>query len=746
MKNKSILLSITLASLLSADTIKSVEFINLTKMSTTLAKETFSISENEDVKTAKINKAIKDFYSYGYFDDITVTQENGVLKFLFKEKPSIANVDITGYKTRDEDIDELKNSIDLKKGMMYSTKKIKSAKDALLKKLESEGYINSVVEVEIENLNENALAVTFNVNKGDEIVIKNANYFGAKNLEQSDFEYVTANKEEEFASWFITQNDGELNTEQLEYDGKRIQELYFEHGYLDARVEDPFVSVDFASNQADLDFYIDEGIQYKLNKVTIYVDPELAKADELREEMKLKEGRVFNLKTMRRDVDFIKTQIADKGYAFAQVTNDIQKNKEKATVDLILNVIPGQKVFIRDVKITGNSRTLDRVIRRNVYLAPGDLFSQTDFKESKNKLKRTGYFDDITLEQKRVSEDKMDLVVKVKEAPTGNIILGGGYGSYDKVMVNASINERNLFGSGIATAFSVDLSAVETEFNISINNPAISDSKYSGSINIYNKDQEYSRSDDDYELDKTTKGFTVGVGREIIRNLNAGLNYKLDFVNEDYEYVAGHTGAEAKDQDYVTSSLIPYLNYNTTDDYLLPRSGIKAGTSLEYAGVGGDSKFIKSNTYFKYFYSLNDSFDLDWIVRYRAQVNFLIDNGQINQGDSLYLGGTKSLRGFESFAFGPDDPVINDPYKRMFANSLELSFPLVAQAQIRWGVFYDYGMIGENSFSKDKRSSIGAILEWNSPFGPLQLYFAEPLDDEPTDDTSSFEFALGSSF
>ncbi|RXJ70233.1 outer membrane protein assembly factor BamA [Halarcobacter ebronensis] len=744
MKRKSILLSITLASLLNADTIKSIEFINLTKMSTTLAKETISISANEDISTEKINKAIKDFYDYGYFEDITVTQENGVLKFLFKEKPSIANVEITGYKSREDDKEELKKEINIKKGMMYSTQKIKSAKEALLKKLEADGYINSVVEVEIEKLNEDALAITFNVNKGDEIIIKKANYFGAKNLEQSDFEEVTANKEEEFASWFITQNGGELNSEQLEYDGKRIQELYFEHGYLDAKVEDPFVQVDFASDQADLDFYIDEGIQYNLKSVTIYVDPELAKASELKEEMTLKEGRVFNIKRMRDDIDFIKTKIADQGYAFAQVTQDIKKDEKEGTVDLVLNVIPGQKVYIRDVKITGNSRTLDRVIRRNVYLAPGDLFSQTDFKESKNKLKRTGYFDDVTIEQKRVSEDKMDLVVKIKEAPTGNIILGGGYGSYDKVMINAAINERNLFGSGISTALSVDLSSVESEYTISIVNPAIADSKYTGSFDLYNRDQEYNTKDY-YDMDKTTKGFTIGVGREIIRNLYGGLKYKLDFIKEDYEYISTYTGAKAKNEDYVQSSLIPYVNYDNTDDYLVPRSGMKVGTSVEYAGVGGDSKFVKTNTYFKYFYSLNSLYDLDWILRYRAQVNFLIDNGKINQGDSLYLGGTKSLRGFESYAFGPDDPVIDDPYKRMFANSLELSFPLVGSS-MRWGVFYDYGMIGKNTFSDINRSSVGALFEWNSPFGPLQLFFAQPLDDKPGDETSSFEFALGSAF
>jgi outer membrane protein insertion porin family len=749
-KKKGILLSIALASFMNAEGIKSVEFINLTKISPTIAKDTFSIEESEELDVSKINQAIKDFYKYGYFEDITVANEDGVLKFIFKEKPSIANVDITGYKSREEDIEEVKNKIGLKKGIMYSPKRVKEAKEKLLQELETEGYINSVVEVEVEKLNEDAVYITFNVNKGDEIVIKKVNYFGAENLENTQFEKVTANKEEEFASWFFTQNDGELKADQLQYDGKRIQELYFEHGYIDAKVDNPFLEVDFASNQADLDFYIDEGIQYTTNKIKIYVQSDLIKPEFLYEDLKLKEGRTFNIKKLRRDVDYIKTKISDFGYAFTQVKYDIKKDEKNGTVDIVYNVVPGDKVYIRDVKITGNSRTLDRVIRRNIYLAPGDLFSLTDFNDSQNKLKRSGFFDDIRIEQKRVSKDKMDLVVKVKEAPTGNIILGGGYGSYDGFMINTALNERNIFGSGLGLSISADLSKRRSNLSFKIINPAIRDSKYHGDIDIHNSRTEINN--DDYDLDKDVKGFSVGLGREIIRNLKAGARYRLDFIDETYDYdndfvkVAGKKYYE--DTDYVTSSITPYINFDNTNDYYFPTSGIKVGTSLEIAGLGGDSEYLKSSSYFKAFYSLEDRFDLDWVLRYKLQANFLVDNGQINQGDSLYLGGTKSLRGFKSYAFGPDNDngEIEDPYKEMAATSIEFSLPLIPDANMRWGLFYDYGMIGQDSLSDIQRSSVGALFEWVSPFGPLQLIFANPLDDESGDDTSSFEFSLGSSF
>ncbi len=750
MKKKSILLSMTLAVILHAEQVTSIEYVNLTKISTTIANETLEIKVGEELDIKKVNNSIKKFYRFNYFDDILVASNNGKLQFIFKEKPSIANVDIIGYKSREDDIEALKKQIGISKGNLYSTKKIKKAKKALLEDLERAGYINSVVEVEIENINENSVSVTFNVNKGDEIIIKKVNYFGSNKLTRSDFESVTANKEEEFASWFITQNSGELNAEQLKYDNARIREVYLENGFMDAKVDNPFLEVDFASNQAELDFYIYEGKQYKVNKINIFINKDILNPEFFYDYLKLKEQKIFNIKKLRDDLEFIKTKIADLGYAFTRVKYDLKKDDKYGTVDVIYNILPGEKVYIRDVKISGNTRTLDRVIRRNVFLAPKDQFNLTDFNDSKNALKRSGFFENVVLEQKRVSENEMDLIVKVEEAPTGNIILGGGYGSYDGFMVNAALNEKNLFGSGLGLSVSADLSKRKSDLSIKLINPAIRDSKFNGFFDIHSNTIEINN--EKYDLDKKVKGFSVGLGKELIRNLKVGATYRLDFIKEEYDYEDNFSFESDKnyyeDTDYVTSSVTPYINFDNTNDYFFPTDGIKVGTSLEFAGLGGDSEYLKSSSYFKYFYSLENNFDLDWVLRYKLQAKFLIDNGQINQGDSLYLGGTKTLRGYKSYAFGPDneDGVIEDPYKSMASTSIEISFPLIAEAKMRWGVFYDYGMIGEDHLTDIKRSSTGALFEWISPFGPLQLIFAQPLDDEKGDDTSSFEFSLGQTF
>ncbi len=542
-----------------------------------------------------------------------------------------------------------------------------------------------------------------------------------------------------------------MKIDQLKYDARRINDLYFEKGYLDADVKEPFLDIDFASNQAKLDFFITEGEKYTTSGIKIYLDSSIVDPETIYPELKLIIGNTFNIKKLRQDQELIRTKVADKGYAFVDVKFDLIKDEKNKKVDIVYNVIPGKKVYINDVKISGNTKTLDSVIRRNVYLAPGDLYNLTDFKDSTNKLKRSRFFENVVIEEKRVSDEKLDIIVKVTEAATGSLVLGGGYGSYDKFMVNGSISEVNMFGSSLALGLSADLSARSNRFEVSLKNPAINDSDYNGEVEVHNSEVEINRSV--YESVINTQGFSFAVGKQLFRDFYAGARYRLDSIEENYNYDSDFleerdkTKEIYKTQDYISSSITPYVNFDNTDDFYFPREGVKAGTSLEYAGVGGDSKYLKSTTYGKYFYSLEDLAELDWVFRLKTQVKVLVDNGQINQGDSLYLGGAKTLRGYKSYAFPANESGYKtDPYKNLWANSAEMSFPLVPSAKMRWGIFYDYGMIGQDSFDDIKRSGSGALFEWISPMGPLQLIFAKALDAEAGDDTSTFEFSLGSSF
>lgn len=741
MYKKIILLLLIISSyLFSSEQFNEIKFKGLTQISQGVALETLNFKEKNSYTNEEINKSIQEFYKFKYFTNIWVTNEDKILNFHFKEKPFIAKLEMSGYKNREDELKVLYSSMGVKKGTMYSQKKISIAKKALLLALEREGYINSVVEVEIENINETSVIVKFNVNKGDEITITKITYKGAKALSEDDFEDVIANKEGDCCfTWFFGQNDGEMNFEQLEYDSARIRDLYLQNGYLDAKVTAAYSKIDFNTNTASIEYTITEGNQYKLNNTIIYLDESIMKVEELYPQLKLEKDDVFNIAQLRKDQEFIKTQVANKGYAFTVVNFDIKPNKSKKTLDIIYNVTAGEKVYINDVVISGNSRTLDRVIRRNVYLAPTELYSLTDFKDSKNALQRSGFFETVDIQQKRISANKMDLIVKVTEAPTGNLILGGGYGSYDGWMINASVNDKNIFGSGLNLGFSFENSSKKTSYEISLANPSINDSKYNGSINLHRNEYEVTSTDTTIG-DKTTieEGFGVGIGRSLNRHTRIGTNYSYDTTDVSYAIATNLNST------FITSSITPYINFNNTDDYFVPRSGITAGTNLKYAGIGGDAKYMLSSTFFKYYYSLEDATDYDIILRYKNNLKAIIDNGNIPDDTTFYLGGPRSVRGYSSYAFQPVDT--DHPYKRTFTNTVELSFPLIPSAKMRWALFYDYGMIGEDSFTDVKKAGQGLVISWYSPVGPLQFIFARAVNPDADDKTSNFEFSLGTKF
>ncbi len=739
---KLLLLPILSTAIMASEQINSINFEGLSRISSKVALETAQIKKGDNLETFKANKALKEFYKFGYFDDISIENNNGNIVFKFIEKPSIVNIEINGYKSREDDKELLYSAMGIKKGSMYTDLRIANAKASLLEMLQQEGFYNSVIEVNIEKISPKSIAVKFDVNKGSEIVITKINYHGAKAFDLSDFEGVVANKEKESFSWMLGRNDGKMKLDQLKYEHARIKELYLGNGYLDAKVTKAFSKIDFNTNISEVNFSITEGIQYNVGDILIFLDSNIKDPKEIIEKLKLKKGKAFSIKNLRNDIETIKSTVADLGYAYAQVKYDIRKDKENKIASVNYNVLPGKKVYINDVIISGNTRTLDSAIRRDIYLAPTDLYSLTDFKESKNSLQRSGFFEGVDIQQQRVSEDKINLLVTVTEARTGNIMLGGGYGSYDGFMINAGINDKNIFGSGVNLGFSIDTSERTQNYNISVQNPSINDSKYSGSFNIYNKESSY---EDDYT--DNSNGFALGIGKRFNRHTSGFINYRLSNIDRDYSsstYTTTYTQVDGK---WTTSSITPSISFNNTDDYYLPRSGIAANTSLELAGLGGDTSYIKSNTSFKTYYGLADYLDFDMILRYKATLSIyenLNDDGIIRDA-GFYLGGPRSLRGYESYAFGYSEDNGYEVYDRMFTNSIEASIPLIESAKMRLAFFLDAGAIGAQDFDTTK-AGYGAALEWTSPMGPLTFIFSSAINPDPTDHTSSFEFSMGNQF
>jgi outer membrane protein insertion porin family len=758
MKKFFALLLLFMALTLSAEVVKTVKFDGMVHISKTVALRMLPFEVGDDVGMADIDTAIKRYFEQGYFNDILAELEDGVLTFHFKEKAVISQVELKGWKENDDDVKE--GVIQIKKGTLYDEKKIEAAKRRIIEAISQEGKIDSVVEVKTKHLENGSIKVTFIVNEGEEIIIEKIAYSGVYGLDPDDFDDVIANKEHEFMGWFWGRNDGKMHLRDLEYDNLRIRDYYMQYGYLDAKVDEPFTRVNFDSYKADMSYQVTEGEPYTISKVTIYQTKEIVTNNEIKELIELKAGDIFNIKTFRKDSQKIKTLIADHSYAFVQVLPDLKKDKKNHTVEVVFKVIPGEKVQIRNVLISGNTRTLDRVIRRELYLAPGDMYSLTDLKDSRNALGRLGFFDGTTIEEKRIDTHSMDLIVKVKEAPTGNIQLGGGYGSYGGIMLSIGVNDRNIWGSGINVGVKAEKSQTSQNYSFNISNPRMNDSDFSGNFSVYHSTYEYN----DYTT--ITDGVSIGTGHRFSRHISGYLGYS--YSKNDYEfgsdfnasqYGVGNYYFEAYDK----SAVIVSLTWDNTDDYYLPREGFVLSQSFEKSGLGADANFLKARTNFSKYIGLDEYVGFDAIFRYKARYYAIIDNGYVPLAEKFYMGGIGSVRGYESYSLSPmiKDATGYDTYNgvpirriggtQTFSNNVELSFPLIPKAKMRLVTYLDWGIISDN-ITKDllvnevSRAGYGAGIEWFSPVGPIQLMFSKAIDPQPGDKTSNFEFTMGQRF
>ncbi len=689
---KSVFLLLLGAVLANAQQITSINFKGLVHLSPETAKEIMGLKVGDELSGDSTDRAIAKLFRQGYFDDIYIENEGGDVTVTVKEKPSIARIDIKGVVTNDKTaIDGL---INIKQGNMYDELAIERAKERIRQYYESKGYFDTIVDVTKEPVagNESSLFVTMNINRGENIIIENVNLVGAKLFDYDDVEPVVANKEREFMGWMWGRNDGKVKLFELPNDPARIQDKYYQKGYLDATVSNPYLNAYMDNYTADLTYYVTEGEQYRVSSVDIEA-PEFLELDKekILKDFRLESGDVMNSARLRQDMKKLDDIVADKGYAFVRINPKTEKNVEDKTVSIVYEVVPDEKVYIRNVQISGNDRTVDRVVRRELYLTEGNLYSRTDLQDSKDALKRTSYFDDVEIEEQRVGANQVDLLVKVKEASTGSISGGIGYGSSDGLLLNASLSDTNVFGSGMKGVVSVDRSDNELSGQIGLTNPRLFDSEYSLGGTLYANDYNWN------SYDEKSYGLNVVVGRKLTRNLSASLGYIIEQSRisglSDVLKTVGY-----KDGKSLKSSLIPSITYNSTDDYYLPRTGIIASTSLEFAGVGGDEKFLKSRTNFNWYQGIREWVDYDLIFRFKSSFGKIWDRGWVPINERLYLGGIRNLRGFESRTVSPKVKVSSGSWYETggdmsFNSSAELSFPLIERVKMRGVLFFDYGVI-----------------------------------------------------
>ena len=659
---------------------------------------------------------------------------------------SLPNITGTISKVNANGIDEakLKAITGIKAGDQYSVAALQAAKATIERALKTSGYIDATVNVDAKQVDD-GIKVTFDVNKGDTIKIKKVTFVGNKVLSDSVLEDAVVNKKGGLFSWLT--GSGKAVPSQLEADAARIRDEYLKRGYLDVQIDKPLMKTDFASKTAEVTYTIrNEGQPYTVGSVSLAPVAGLDN-NKLNEDIKLKSGKVFNVDTLRKDLNKLIEDAANKGYAFANAQPRFRKHDDTHTIDVNYVLNPGEKIKINDVKISGNTKTKEHVVRRYVYLAPGDTFNLQDLKDSRDELQRTGYFDSVEIVPKKIGGNSVDLDVNVQEGQTGSIMAGLSYGSYDGLGVSASLSDKNVWGTGIGYSLSLEKSKKSYTYSVSVTDPRVMDSLYSLSVGLYKQKYEF------IDYTKKETGGYVSVGRKITREISASVGYIYSDVKySDYDKPDSNSSYSGDYESYTKSALTASITFDNTDDYLTPRKGYFANVNFEYAGLGKDAKYLKTTFKAAAYYGMQDILNYDLILRAKLRGGYIDDKGNVPRAERLFLGGsTWGIRGFTPASIAPTTTdsqhnVIRLGGYKSLAGSLEASIPLSFVTKgMRLTGFVDYGVI-KGYGETEKRGSIGAQIEWKSPIGPVNLIFAKGLNTKSYDRTSKFEFTIGSKF
>ena len=748
----------------------------------------------EPFNSNTVEQDVKAIYRMGFFDDVQAElSPDGVLTYAVKEKPYVRELKIQGASQVSRE--KVETALGISPRTILDRSKVAEGVEKVRKLYNEQGYVNASVDYSVNVEPNNQAVVTLDIVEGGRLLIKKIAFEGNRAFSDSELKDQIATKEEWIFS-FITHR-GVLDRDMLTNDVAILSNFYNDNGYVDHKIDDPAILR--ARDGLEVVFRIQEGAQYRVGKVEIGGEL-IEDGKQLLKSVKLTTGQIFRGSRLREDVTTLTDMYSNKGFAFVQVDPVTNVNSTQKTVDIALVITKGPPVYFNRVLVAGNTKTRDKVVRRELLANEQELFSGNKITQSRNALQRTGYFEDVQVTTKKTEQpDTVDVLVDVKEGPTGSFQIGAGYSSGDGVLFNANVGEKNFMGRGQGLNGSFSLGTKRQDFILSANDPYFRDTRTSLGVEAYNTKRDYIDFNErkigfgvntSYPMKyfrmpffgadpADTPGSDVLAGNEPITMwdyMRGGVSYDLT-----REKIGGVDPSSAPDSikseegTSLTSAVTPGVTYDSRDHFFAPTEGTKSAFSVKLAGLGGDTRFIKSDLSARWHYPLLK--DPNWggayVLALGGSLGYGIGLSRNNNGqkdlplfERYFLGGINSIRGFTERSIGPRVPsgcVLSDPLDPSSAKTCngtdvvggdkavvmntELLFPIMEQYGVRGVAFFDIGdsFGGSQKFSfNDMRRSVGAGVRWMSPFGPLRVELGFPLHKLPHDETSVLGFSLGS--
>ncbi len=730
-----------------------------------------------------VEQDVKAIYRMGFFDDVHAElSPAGVLTYVVKEKPYVRELNIQGHSQVGRD--KIEAALGVMPRTILDRAKLAEGIEKVRRLYAEQGYVNAAVDYAVSLEENNQAFVVLDINEGSRLLIQSIRFEGNKAFSDGELRGLMATRPEWIFS-FIT-NRGVLDRDILTNDIAIIANHYYDHGYIDHRIAEPIVLR--GRDGLEVVIRVEEGEQYRVGKVEIGGDL-IKDGREMLSQVRLTTGQIFRGSRLREDITTLTEMYSDRGYAFAQVEPVTKVNAAERNVDVALLVSQGPPVYFNRILISGNTKTRDKVVRRELVATEQELYSGTKITQSRNALQRTGYFEDVQFNTKKTEQpDAVDLLVEVKEGPTGAFTVGAGYSSGDGFLFNASISERNLMGRGQGINARFIIGSRRQDFILGFTEPYLYDTYVGLGVDAFNTQRDYSDFNErrtgfgvntSYPLNRLTlpffgaprHAFTPGLDDLATEPpmtawdyMRGGIGYELtrDKIGGIGPGASSAIRAEAGTS--FTSAMIPNLVYDSRDHFFNPTEGTRSGLSMKFAGLGGDNRFIKSDLSGRWHYPLLK--DPNWGGAYVLALGGSVGWGvgfQQHAGRSnalplferYFLGGINSVRGFAERSIGPRVPANCDidgnnctdfevigGEKAAVAN-VELLFPIYEQFGLRGVAFFDMGNAFNDFNFSDFRQSVGVGGRWLSPFGPLRVEFGFPINKKRGDETSVVGFTIG---
>lgn len=733
-------------------TITAVQIQGNVRAETETVRSYLQLKEGQPYDPAAADRSLKALFGTGLFADVSIDMQGSTLVVKLTENPIINRVAFEGNKKIDDD--KLRDEVQSKPRQVFTQARVQADVERILTIYRRGGRYNAVVEPKIIKLEQGRVDLVFEINEGDVTGIKRISFVGNEHFSDGTLRGKIRTSE---SAWYrFLSSDDRFDPDRLNLDRELLRKFYLSEGYADFRVVSAVGELSPDREGFFITFTINEGERYKFGKVEVTSRFQGLDTDQLRNLLTVGEGEWYDADQVEKSVTALADAVGTLGYAFVDVRPNVRRNKDTLTIDLTFDIQEGPRVYIERINIAGNTRTLDRVIRREFRLAEGDAFNTAKVRRSRERLRNLGFFEKIDISASPGSApDKTNLDVQVVEQSTGEISFGAGYSSTSGILGDVGIRERNLLGKGQDLRASVSLGTLSQLIDLSFTEPYFLDRPLAVGFDIFkttNNRQNIAQYND------SSVGFALRAGYALTDHTRQTLRYTLRDTNiyNVQPYASYYIQAQAGES--LVSEFSETIAWDTRDQRQAPTSGLLVRNTLAWAGAPGTQLYGRATVDAVYYHQLYEDFVIS--VGGTAGVVLPYGNSTLRLTNLFFVGGD-NLRGFAVGGVGPRDSLTTDALggQYYYTASTELSFPLglpkelglVGKAFVdvgsAWGNQGAYASSGAVVLDNAAiRVSPGIGIQWVSPFGPIRIDYAVPVVKEYYDKVQNIHFSFGTRF